>query len=178
MRRAVLGAALLIAGAASGLGFAPARAWALVTATDDHHLAFAAGYHDLIDGDPKNGVLSLEYRPCCRRYTLRPAVGALIDHQGAFYGYGGIRSELESERRNFMFSINTAIGYYRRGMGTRLGHALEFRSGFEWYYVFANESLLGLTFHHLSNASLGKRNPGTEILSLVYALPFGNQKSR
>lgn len=167
----------------------PARAWlaalVLITASGadalelnrpgEHLLAVWAGYHDLIDRDPRAGIAGIEYRACCRWYSLRPALGTFVDTQGAWYAYGGFRSELASERRPFMFAVGTAIGYYRRGNGTPLGHRLEFRSGFEWYYLFENRSHLGIAFHHLSNASIGRRNPGTEILSLMLALPVGQE---
>lgn len=156
------------------LVFEPAHAFAIAANQQGiHHLAIAAGHHDLIDPAPKTGLVLLEYRPCCRWKTLRPAIGSFVDFQGAWYSYAGLRSEIASERRAFLFSVNTAMGYYRRGGGARLGHPLEFRSGFEWYYVMSQEHQIGIAFHHLSNASIGKRNPGTEVLSLVFASAFG-----
>ena len=145
-------------------------AHALERDAQGHGLSLALGVHDTIDQDPFTGVINLEYRPCCRWYTLRPAVGTLVTGNGAFYAYAGIRNELESSRRPFMLSINTAIGIYRQGPGTRLGHPLEFRSGFEAYYRLSNGDQIGTTFHHLSNASIGRRNPGTEILTFAYVV--------
>ena len=43
-----------------------------------------------------------------------------------------------------------------------LGYELEFRSGIEIGYVFCNKSRLGVHFYHISNASLGRKNPGEE----------------
>lgn len=164
----------LVVAVGLSLAFWPTQLLAVVANENGtHHLALALGHHDLIDPSPKTGLVAVEYRPCCRLKTLRPAIGSFIDLQGACYSYVGIRSELESERRPFLFSVNTAVGYYRQGGGTRLGHPLEFRSGFEWYYVLPEHHQLGIAFHHLSNASIGKRNPGTEVLSLVFAPAFG-----
>ena len=48
---------------------------------------------------------------------------------------------------------------------------LEFRSQIELATRFDDRSRLGLAFSHISNASVGERNPGTEILTLTYMVP-------
>ena len=37
---------------------------------------------------------------------------------------------------------------------------------------FENKNRIGLSFGHISNAQLGKKNPGLEVLSLTYQIPF------
>lgn len=134
----------------------------------DHVVAMAAGVHDLITG-PKTAVLGMEYRVAPRWYGVRPTLGLMTTLQGAMYGYGGIRYEIESKRRPFVFAVGTAIGAYRRGGDVRLGHVLEFRSGFEFGWVVAGGDSVSVGFHHLSNASIARSNPGTEVLSWIYA---------
>ena len=35
-----------------------------------------------------------------------------------------------------------------------------------------NENKIGLSLSHISNANLGNKNPGVEIISLVYQIPY------
>ena len=53
---------------------------------------------------------------------------------------------------------------------------MEFRSSLELAYRFDNRARLGLSFYHLSNASLDDNNPGTEVFSLNYSIPLGRTK--
>ena len=53
-----------------------------------------------------------------------------------------------------------------------LGLALEFRSGLELGYRFSSQVRLGLALYHLSNASLGDENPGTEEIVISVNFPL------
>jgi len=35
-----------------------------------------------------------------------------------------------------------------------------------------NKNRIGLSFSHISNANLGNKNPGVEIISLSYQIPY------
>jgi hypothetical protein len=63
-------------------------------------------------------------------------------------------------------------GLYADGGGKELGHAVEFRSQIEIAYRFDNRARLGLAFSHISNASIGDKNPGVEVLNVYYSLPL------
>ena len=65
-----------------------------------------------------------------------------------------------------------AAGYFARGNGTRLGSWVEFRSGAELAYRFADRSRLGIAVHHISNAGLTKQNPGEQSVVLMYSVPL------
>ncbi|NKB19827.1 MAG: hypothetical protein GKS01_04700 [Alphaproteobacteria bacterium] len=65
-----------------------------------------------------------------------------------------------------------AVGAYDDSKGKDLGHTIEFRSGVELAWRFDNQMRLGLTLYHLSNAGIGDRNPGTEVLSLGLSVPL------
>ncbi|MBT4488902.1 MAG: acyloxyacyl hydrolase, partial [Rhodospirillaceae bacterium] len=41
-------------------------------------------------------------------------------------------------------------------------------------YRFSDRSRLGVALSHISNASIGDKNPGAESLMLTYALPVRN----
>ena len=61
---------------------------------------------------------------------------------------------------------------YDAGDGKKLGHDIEFRTTIEISYELNNKNRIGLSFGHISNAGLGDNNPGVEILSLSYQIPY------
>ena len=69
-------------------------------------------------------------------------------------------------------------GYYRKGNGKDLGYSLEFRSQIELGYTLAGGSRVTIAFSHLSNGSLGSRNPGEESLTIGFELPLARRGSR
>ena len=73
---------------------------------------------------------------------------------------------------NYIFTPSFGIGYYDDGDGKKLGNNIEFRTTFELSYQLENQNRIGLSFGHISNANLGDKNPGVEILSLSYQVPF------
>jgi hypothetical protein len=156
---AVIWAALALA--------APERA----AADDPSFLTTGIGVFD-IDDDETAGLFEIEYRTDLRLWFIKPLVGAFVTTDGSFYGYGGFNIDLYFGRR-WVFSPGFAVGGYAEGDGKDLGHTIEFRSGAELAYRFSNRARLGVGFHHISNASLDDRNPGTEILAITYSIPFG-----
>lgn len=134
------------------------------------HLSAGAGYFDLMQGDG-SPQFSLEYRGHDVWAGVRPVVGVSLDTNGGFYGYGGANWDLFLSE-SWVLSPNFMLGGYSQGDSKDLGHALEFRSGLELDYVFENDSRLGMTFNHISNASIGDKNPGAESLMLIYSHPI------
>lgn len=142
-----------------------------VRAQDDPaFLSVGAGAFDINDSQ-KAGEVRLEYRFARRLWAFKPFLGASGTTDAAAYAYGGLLVDIHFGPR-WVLTPNAAFGLYRNGSGKKLGHAAEFRTGAELAYRFDNRSRLGLAFHHISNASLGEKNPGTEILSLIYSVPF------
>ena len=85
----------------------------------------------------------------------------------------GILMDISFGRR-VVATPSFAPGYYARGSGYNLGHAIEFRSQFELAYRFDDRSRLGVSFGHMSNAGIGDKNPGTESLMLNYSIPLSS----
>ena len=56
--------------------------------------------------------------------------------------------------------------------GIDLGAHCEFRTGAEFDYRFDNLVRLGVGFYHLSNAGIGKQNPGVEMATFVLTVPL------
>ena len=90
--------------------------------------------------------------------NLSPVTGAMITADNASYFYTGVQAQYKIGSLNFTPSF--APGYYNEGDGKDLGHVLEFKSEVQLSLNLAEESQLGFSYNHLSNASLGDKNPG------------------
>ena len=70
------------------------------------------------------------------------------------------------------FTPSFAAGIYDDGSGKKLGNDLQFRTSLEVSYELSNGNRIGISFSHISNANLGDKNPGVEILSISYHVPY------
>ena len=145
-------------------------------ADDPDFVTFAVGWFDAADDDDAIDF-RLEYRSNLRLWVLKPFAGLSGTTESAFYLYGGFGVDLFFGRRWVLYP-NVAVGLYEDGDGKDLGHTIEFRSGVELAYRFDDRSRLGFGVHHISNASLGDRNPGTNLLVVTYSVPFSKFSRR
>ena len=90
--------------------------------------------------------------------NLSPITGAMITADNATYFYTGVQAQYKLGSLNFTPSFTP--GYYEQGDGKDLGHALEFKSEVQLSLDLPRNSQLGFSYNHLSNASLGEKNPG------------------
>ena len=90
--------------------------------------------------------------------NLSPITGAMITADNATYFYTGVQAQYRFGALNLTPSF--APGYYNKGDGKDLGHALEFKSEVQLSLDLPKSSQLGFSYNHLSNASLGDKNPG------------------
>lgn len=140
-------------------------------------VAFSAGEYDVFD-DNKAAEFVVEYRmksPLV--WKIAPLAGVMVTTDAAVYGFAGLGADFFLTDR-VVLNPNFAVGAYHDGSGKDLGHTVEFRSGVELGYQFDNYSRLGIAFNHISNASLGDSNPGTESLLLTYAVPISKITGR
>ncbi len=141
-------------------------------ADDPPFIQSSVGIFD-IDHEEKATAFNFEYRFADTHFWIfKPIVGGFVTTKRGLYGYGGFRIDIFLGKR-LVFTPSTAFGLYDKGNGKDLGHVVEFRSGVELDYRFDNRARLGLGFHHLSNAGIGDRNPGTEILGMFFSFPLG-----
>lgn len=152
---------------------------------------FAIGMYDVkFDGSQTNTSTDFRYE---RRFDnslfeigpesenffhLKPFAGIELTSDSAAYFIGGIYLEdnlgtlFVGEESNVIFTPSFGVGYYDDGDGKKLGNNIEFRTTLEVSYELENKNRLGLSFGHISNANLGDKNPGVEIISLSYQVPF------
>ena len=90
--------------------------------------------------------------------NISPITGALVTVDSAAYIYTGVQANYKLGKINFTPSF--APGLYSKGDGKDLGHVLEFKSEIQISLDLFSNSQLGFSYNHLSNASLGKKNPG------------------
>ena len=114
----------------------------------------------------------LEFRFDQSLFFIRPLVGTLFTNKGSLYAYGGFRFELPIGK-HVLIMPNAAVGYYEKGDGKDLGSHAEFKTGVELDLIFANGIRVGPAFDHISNAGIGKKNPGEENLMMMVSVPLG-----
>jgi hypothetical protein len=134
-------------------------------------VALGLGYYDINLRDDEAVDFRLEYRPDLALWVIKPWVGLEATSDGALYGLGGLLADI-ALGPSVRLTPSIGVGAYHDGGGKDLGHTVEFRSQVELSYRFEGGRRLGLAFGHISNASLGKDNPGTEILTLYYMIPL------
>ena len=90
--------------------------------------------------------------------NLSPITGALITSDNAGYIYTGVQAQYKIGILNITPSFTP--GLYHEGDGKDLGHMLEFKSEVQLSLDLSKNTELGFSYNHLSNASLGDKNPG------------------
>ncbi len=90
--------------------------------------------------------------------NLSPITGALITADNAGYIYTGIQAQYKIG--NLYITPSFTPGLYHEGDGKDLGHILEFKSEVQISLDIFKDSELGFSYNHISNASLGDKNPG------------------
>lgn len=113
----------------------------------------------------------LEYRFEQSIFYFKPLVGVFATDKGSIYTYGGFRLELPLGK-HLLFVPMATVGDYEKGGGKNLGSHIEFKTGGELDLVFANGLRIGPVFDHVSNAGIGKHNPGEENLLIMASMPL------
>jgi len=147
-----------------------ARAQETESTGDPAFVAVGVGGFDVND-DQTTFQLRAEYRAEDRFLLFKPMAGATITGELGLYGYAGVLIDLYLGRR-WALTPSFAAGAYDKGDGKDLGGTLQFRSAIELTYRMDGRGRIGLAFDHISNAGIYDRNPGTESLVFVYAIPL------
>ena len=121
------------------------------------------GMFDFSDDGKKSSLIGFQHQnENLNRDTflgnLSPVTGAMITADNASYIYTGVQAQYKVGNINFTPSFTP--GYYNKGDGKDLGHEIEFKSEVQLSLDLPKDSQLGLSYNHISNASLGEKNPG------------------
>ena len=80
--------------------------------------------------------------------------------------------QLNQKSNSTTFSPSFAIGYYDEGDGKDLGHEIEFKTQIQILFGISSNSELGISYNHISNASLGDKNPGANSYMFNFTKKF------
>ena len=121
------------------------------------------GMFDFSDDGKKSTLLGIQHQNVnLNRDTIfgniSPITGVLITADNASYVYTGIQAQYKIGNLNITPSFTP--GLYHEGDGKDLGHLLEFKSEVQISLDIFKNSELGFSYNHISNASLGDKNPG------------------
>ena len=136
---------------------------------------FYTGMFDFSDDGKRSSLFGVQHQnEDLNRNTflgnLSPITGALITSDNASYFYTGIQAHYKIGSLNLTPSFTP--GYYHEGDGKDLGHALEFKSEVQLSLELPRESQLGFSYNHISNASLGDKNPGANSYMFNFLKKF------
>ena len=135
-------------------------------------VSFSVGCFDFLRSKHRTCEFSVEYQFQFQYqfFAFRPLLGAMATVRGSTYAYGGVNFDFMIS--DLVFSPGIAAGWYQPGGGKNLRFPLEFRSCFEIAWQRSDFQRLGVRISHISNASLGYKNPGQESLVLFYSFPI------
>jgi len=130
---------------------------------NEHELNFYTGMFDFSDDGQRATLFGFEHQNenLVRDSflgTLSPVTGFMLTENNAAYAYTGIQAQYNLGKLNIIPSFTPGI--YGKGDGKDLGHTIEFKSEIKLSFDIFSESELGFSYNHISNASLGEKNPG------------------
>ena len=133
--------------------------------SDENNSLFSvySGIFDFSDTGKKSTLIGFQHQnEDLNRDTyfgnFSPITGALVTADSAAYIYTGVQANYKIGIINFSPSFTP--GLYSKGNGKDLGHVIEFKSELQISFDLFTNGQLGFSYNHLSNASLGNKNPG------------------
>ena len=135
----------------------------LANENSNHQYNFFTGNFDFSDDKQAALLVGLQHQnESLKRDTLigniSPITGGFITENSAIYIYSGF--EWNVDMGDLIFTPSFAPGLYHEGDGKDLGHVLEFKSEIQLSYKLSKDANIGFSYNHISNASLGDKNPG------------------
>ncbi|WP_221031223.1 acyloxyacyl hydrolase [Actomonas aquatica] len=162
----------------STLSAAPAAA-AIRTAapdTESYTLVARFGMLGVLDDEPADPLAALELRFPQQWHGIHPYVSLNLTDSRTWFAGAGLIYHLELSP-NYRLTLGSGPFYYQHEPDRDLGLKLEFYSFAELTRELPRNQRLGLRIGHLSNAGLGRHNPGAETVSIVYSRPLGSLRS-
>jgi hypothetical protein len=130
----------------------------------DHEYNLYAGNFDFSDDKQKAILVGFQHQnENLERNTFlgnaSPITGGFLTENSAAYVYTGVEWNYQIGEK-LKFTPSFAPGLYYEGNGKDLGHVLEFKTEVQASYSVSESTSLGVSYNHISNASLGDKNPG------------------
>ena len=129
----------------------------------EHQWNFYSGTFDFSDDGAKSTLFGIQHQNenLIRESflgTLSPVTGFMFTADNAKYFYTGVQAQYKIGSLNIIPSFTP--GLYGEGDGKDLGHIIEFKSEVQLSLDLFKNTELGLSYNHISNASIGDKNPG------------------
>ena len=142
---------------------------------DPHQYNFFTGMFDFSDEGKKSTLVGIQHQnenlyKDTFLGTLSPVTGFLVTGDTATYLYAGVQAEYNLGKLNLTPSFTP--GLYGQGDGKDLGHLVEFKSEVQLSFDLFKNSELGFSYNHISNASLGEKNPGANSYMFNFMKKF------
>jgi len=142
---------------------------------DEHEINFYTGIFDFSDDGQKASLFGMQHQNenLTRNSflgTLSPVTGFMITENNAGYVYTGVQAQYSIGNLNITPSFSP--GLYGEGDGKDLGHVLEFKSELQLSLDLFSNSEIGFSYNHISNASLGEKNPGANSYTFNFLKKF------
>ena len=143
--------------------------------TSGHKWSFYTGTFDFSDDGKRSSLFGIQhinenlYRESFLG-TLQPVTGVMITADDAGYVYTGFQAKHKSGSLTFTPSFTP--GLYSEGNGKDLGHVIEFKTEIQVSLKLSSNSELGFSYNHISNASLGDKNPGANSYMFNFLKKF------
>jgi len=102
--------------------------------------------------------------------TLSPITGGMLTADNAVYLYTGVQADYDIGLLKLTPSFTPGI--YNQGNGKDLGHIIEFKSEIRLSMNLSKNSMFGMSYNHISNASLGSKNPGANSYMFNFLKKF------
>ncbi len=143
--------------------------------SNETELNIFTGMFDFSDVKQKASLLGLQHQndELFRESflgKLSPITGGFITENNAIYLYTGVQAEYDLGFLTITPSF--APGYYSYGDGKDLGYPLEFKSEVQVSFNLSDNTHLGMSYNHISNASLGTKNPGANSYMFNFLKKF------
>ena len=147
----------------------------IVTDENDTELNIFTGMFDFSDDGQRASLMGVQHQDeeLYRKSflgKLSPITGAFLTKKNAFYLYTGVQAEYELGFLTITPSF--APGYYNEGSGKDLGFPVEFKSEVQMSFNLGGSSQMGMSYNHISNASMGSKNPGANSYMFNFLKQF------
>ena len=144
--------------------------------TNDHQYNFYTGNFDFSDHKQKAILFGFQHQnETLERNTFlgnaSPVTGGFITENSAAYIYTGVEWNYDMGSK-MIFTPSFTPGLYTAGDGKDLGHVVEFKTEIQASYAISETSSFGMSYNHISNASLGSKNPGANSYMFNYLKNF------
>ena len=142
---------------------------------NEHELNFYTGMFDFSDDGQRAALFGFQHQNenLTRESflgTISPVTGFMLTENNAAYAYTGIQAHYSLGKLNVVPSFTP--GLYGEGDGKDLGHTVEFKSEIQLSLDLFSNSELGFSYNHISNASLGDKNPGANSYMFNFIKQF------